>query len=74
MYSTGEFAGQKLAIFEHFCDILVTYEGIPPLHIGLFSLQIWPDLWGVKNWREKGGNPPIGGKKYTLFYVTVLLK
>ncbi len=45
--------GLKLAIFGHFCNIFVTYKGIPPLHIGLFSLQIWPDLWGIKNWREK---------------------
>ncbi len=66
VYSTGEFAGLKLAIFYHFCDVLVTYEGITPLYIGLFSPQIWSDLRGVKNWREKGGNPPIGGKKYTL--------
>ncbi len=49
VYSTGEFAGLKLAIFDHLCDILGTYKGIPPLHIALFSLQIWPDLWGVKN-------------------------
>ena len=46
VYSTGEFTGLKLAIFDHFGDILVTYKGIPPLDIGLLSLQIWPDLWG----------------------------
>ena len=48
VYSTGEFTGLKLAIFDHFCDISVTYKGIPPLYIGLFSPQIWPDLRGVK--------------------------
>ena len=53
--------------YYHFCDVLVTYKGIPPLYIGLFSRQIWPDLREVRNWREKGRNPPIGGKKYTLF-------
>ena len=66
VYSTGEFAGLKLAIFNHFGDVLVTYKDTPPLYIGLFSPQIWPDLRGVKNWCEKGGNPPIGGKKHTL--------
>ncbi len=30
--------------------------------VGLFSLQVWPDLWGVRNWHEKGGNLPIGEK------------
>ena len=48
VYSTGEFAGLKLAIFDHFCDVLVTYKDIPTLFIGLFSLQIWPDIWGSK--------------------------
>ena len=26
VYSTGEFAGLKKAVFDHFCDILVIYE------------------------------------------------
>ena len=30
VYSTGAFVGLKLAIFDHFCDHLVTYKGIPP--------------------------------------------
>ncbi len=34
----GESEGLKLAIFVNFCDVLVTYKGIPPLYVGLFSL------------------------------------
>ncbi len=64
--STGKFEGLKLAIFDHFCDVLVTYKRNTPLNIGLFSLQ------GVGNSREKGVNPPIGGKKYTLIQLVVL--
>ena len=30
VYSTGELAGLKLAVFDHLCDVLVTYKGIPP--------------------------------------------
>ena len=40
LYSTGDFAGLKLAIFDHFCEVLVTYNGIPPIYWSIFS----PDL------------------------------
>ncbi len=73
MYSTGGFSGLKWAIFAHFPEVLVTYKRHTPLYIGLFSLQICPDLRGVENSREKGGNPPIGGKKYTLYFLPGLL-
>ena len=56
----------KLAIFSHVCDVLVTYKRHNPLCISLFSLQIDSDLREVKNPREKGGNPPICGKKMQL--------
>ncbi len=31
VYSTGEYVGPKLTIFDHFCDVLITSKGIPPL-------------------------------------------
>ncbi len=60
VYSTGEFTGLKLVIFDHFCHVLVTYKSISHYINGLFSLQIWHDLRGSKICGK------IGGKKYTL--------
>ena len=40
VYSTSESEGLKLAIFDHFCNVLVTYKGIPPIYGSIFS----PDL------------------------------
>ena len=38
VYFTDEFAGLKLAIFDHFCGVLVTYKGIPP-YISVYFLS-----------------------------------
>ncbi len=52
-----------LTIFEQFWILI---KGIPPLYIGLLYPQICTDLRGVRNPWKIGGNPPIGGKEYTL--------
>ena len=59
VYSTGDFSGLKLAIFAHFPEVLVTYKRHIPLYIGLFSLQICPDLRGGQKFtwkRRKSAN------------------
>ena len=45
---------------------------ISPLHIGLISPQICTDLREVINPWKIGGNPPIGGKEYTLDFSAVV--
>ena len=67
MYSGAEFPGLEMAVFlTIFEQFWMLIKGIPPLHIGLLSPQICTDLRGVKNPWKIGGNPPIGGKEYTL--------
>ena len=68
VYSGGEFPGLKTTVFGHFWAVLGAYKRHTPLHIGLLSPQIYTDLRGVKNPWKTGGNPPIGGKEYTLNY------
>ncbi len=66
MYSGGEFPGLKTTVFDHFWTVLGAYKRHTPLHIGLLSQHICTDLMGVKNPWKNGGNPPIGGKEYSL--------
>ncbi len=66
VYSGGEFPGLKTTVFGHFWPVLGAYNRhTPPTYWSTFS----PDLYlsqGVKNPWKIGGNPPIGGKEYTL--------
>ncbi len=73
VYSGSEFPGLKTAVFDHFEQIWMLIKGIPPLYIGLLSPQIRTDLRGVKNPWKIGGNPPIGGKEYTLPSCTFII-
>ncbi len=66
MYSGGEFPRLKTTVFDHFWTVLGAYKRHTPLHIGLLSPQICTDLRGVKSPWKIGGNPPIGGKEYSL--------
>ena len=69
VYSTSAFAGLKLAIFDHFSEVLVTYKRHTP-YILVFFLSRFVLIsmgGGSKIRQEKGRNPPIGGKKYTLY-------
>ncbi len=50
----------------YFCLVLASSKPPTPLHTGPFTTQICTDLRGVKNPREIGGNPPIGGKEQCL--------
>ncbi len=67
MYSGGEFLGLKTTVFDHFGAVLGAYKRHTPLHIGLLYPKICTDLMGLNNPWKIGGNPPIGGKEYTLF-------
>ena len=64
--SIGKPSGLKLAIFCLFCLILASSKPPTPIHIGPFTPLICADLRGVKNPREIGGNPPIGGPEQCL--------
>ena len=58
MYSTGELLGLKLAIFDHFCEILVAYKRHTPLYIVGWGDNF--DFWKMHT------KPPIpySGVKY----------
>ncbi len=64
--SIRKLSGLKLAIFRLFCLVLASSKPPTPIHIGLFTPLICADLRGVKNPREIGGNPPIGGPEQCL--------
>ena len=72
VYSGGEFLGLKTTVFDRIWAVVGAYKRHTPQHIGLLSPQISTDLRGVKNPWKIGGNPPIGGKEYTLFHHIVL--
>ncbi len=71
MDSGGEFPGLKTTVFGNFWTVSGAYKRHTPLDIGLLSTQICTDLRGVKNQWKIGGNPPIGGKEYTLSTLTL---